>query len=111
MVRKYLETFETLSKDIDTIVPEELTKPKEQNPAGDFGADPTGQLLQEVNGSDPQDFLDKLGTLPQNEKQQILQQIQQVLVNRHVSGSNTVPLTPGAPIAQPQQPIPSPTGP
>lgn len=69
LVRRYLETFDTLKKDVDTIVPEELTKPP-------LPMDPNDQaLLDTVNGSDPQELLQTLNTLPPDQSAAIKQRL------------------------------------
>jgi hypothetical protein len=91
LLRKYLETFETIEKDVDAIVPEEWTHPPEQPGQGQFGSDSTGLLLQEIQNGDPQEFLDKIKGLPDNQRQLILEEIQKIVAAKQVSDASGPP--------------------
>ncbi len=98
MVRKYLEQFETLAKEVDEIVPEEWTKPQAQDPIGMPGQNPDGQLQQLLQQMGPQALLDKIQGLPENERQILTAKIQQLMQGGQ--GGQPPPPNPSVPTNQ-----------
>ncbi len=102
LLRKYLETFDF--GDIDAIIPD--TDPNAAA-AGDQAQTPEEkQLLDLINNTDPQQFIDKVNSLPDNERQQIRATIQRL------HGQQGAPTGPspalGAPPQSPMAPQPQP---
>lgn len=101
ITRKYLETFETVGKEADKIVPDEWIDPPAV-PAplpGQDGQGGTGDpLLDLIHGSDPRQFVDSVKSLPENERAAI-----QSHIARISGGSPAAPAQPSSP-----QPAPSP---
>jgi len=89
MARKYLETFETFARDIDSIVPEPSDQPPAPLEEGGEN-DPDKELEELVNSSDPDELIDKLKGLPDNEREALtgrIQAIQQRLAPTNPSNS------------------------
>jgi hypothetical protein len=89
MLRKYLETFPALG-DIDLILPE---PPGEEAMQGNPESDQ--EILDLINSTDPDEFLDTINKLPQNEKQTILASVERLTSQGQVPGmQQNTPVTP-----------------
>lgn len=112
MARKFIETFETLAKDAEKIIPEEWINPTPPAPPMPPGAPmgqgapdpahPDEQLKQIIAGSDPQQFLDSLKNLPDHERNAIEERVHALQ-----AGAGAPPAA--APVATSPIPAPNPT--